>query len=396
MLSVNRDVVVFIHYYFPGYESGGPARSVANIAERLGAEFNFHIVTLGHDLIDKTPYADVVFDTWNVVGAAKVWYMSSAVCGPFLLWRALRKLDDPVLYLNSLFDPGFSLLPLVLMKFGLLGRGAAIVAPRGELSPGALELKAGKKQCFLILARFLGLHRKVLWHASTEMEFADIRTNFFSQVSEKSNNDAFLNTLPICIASDLVIATSSVPAERITNDVVFLSRISRKKNLDYALRVLSKCSENVRFHIYGTIEDELYWDECRRLIADLPAHINVVFHGALSPSAVSATLGQHSLFFFPTRGENYGHVIAEALAAGLPVLLSDQTPWGDVTLAGAGWVMNLADMDAFARVIDTFVILPLDERKAIAAAVQRYATNRLGRPEEIEDTRKLFSRAFER
>lgn len=382
----SRNVVAFMHYYLPGYESGGPLRSLANMVELLGGEFNFHIVTCNHDLLDRNPYPGVPGDCWVRVGQARVWYMTGGFDGAWALLRELRRLGGAPIYLNSLFDPRFSLVPLILAKFGLFGRSKVIVAPRGELSSGALQLKWAKKRLFLALARAMGLYRNVHWHASTEMEQADIASVLFGGQSPQYMN----------VASDLVqvrIQGEDVPE---SSDLVFLSRITRKKNLDYALRVLARCREALTFHIYGTIEDEIYWKECQALVASLPAHIRVVSHGPLKPAEVPQALSRHGLFFFPTRGENYGHVIAEALAACLPVLLSDQTPWNDVATDGAGWAFPLDDIDAFAHAIDDFVRMNARERRAQSEAVRMYARKRLCRSEDIANSRRLFSMALMR
>ena len=54
-------------------------------------------------------------------------------------------------------------------------------------------------------------------------------------------------------------------------------------------------------------------------------------------------------FFFPTLGENYGHVIYEALDSGCPVLISDQTPWRGLSEVGAGWDLPLDKPDLFRQ-----------------------------------------------
>lgn len=379
-----RDVLVFIHHYLPGFEAGGALRSLANTVELLGDEFNFHIVTSNHDLLDRTPYPGVAGDCWVSVGKARVWYVSGRLAGIWALLKALRQLGDAPVYLNSLFDPRFSLLPLLLAKLGLFGE-RVIVGPRGELSAGALQLKSAKKRVFLSVVRALGLYRRVDWHASTVLEKNDIARIFFDGgVPER-----------VHVACDLVTSTAPnlVPAAR-DRGLVFLSRISRKKNLDYALRVLAQCDESLNFHIYGTIEDEAYWDECLSLIADLPAHVRVAFHGAVMPAQVPSILASHGLFFFPTRGENYGHVIAEALAAGLPVLLSDQTPWNDIVEAGAGWVLPLDDAGAFSHAVDRFLRMGSEDHNRMSSAVRAFAGKTLCRPEDVDDSRRLFLQAM--
>ena len=382
--ATSRDIVVFMHYYLPGYESGGPLRSLANIVELLGEEFNFHIVTCNHDLVDRNSYSSVAVDCWVRVGKARVWYMSGSLAGAWALLRELRRHRGAPVYLNSLFDPIFSLVPQMFARLGLFGRCKLIVAPRGELSSGALQLKWAKKRLLLAIARVIGLHKNVRWHASTEMEKVDITDVLFG-----GELPPYMN-----VACDLVSLSSRGVEAPQSRDLVFLSRISRKKNLDYALRVLARCSEALNFHIYGTIEDDLYWKECQHLVAGLPAHVQVFFHGPLRPAEVSQAMSRHGLFFFPTRGENYGHVIAEALSAGLPVLLSDQTPWNDVASNGAGWAFPLGDIDDFVKIVDGFVQMGKQERCAQTEAVRLYAEKRLCTPKHIEDSRRLFNMAL--
>ena len=51
---------------------------------------------------------------------------------------------------------------------------------------------------------------------------------------------------------------------------------------------------------------------------------------------VIETFSKYDVFLFPTKGENYGHVIFEALAGGCIPIISDQTPWNDIEQAGCG------------------------------------------------------------
>ena len=88
-----------------------------------------------------------------------------------------RESDPEVIYLNSLLDYRFGILPLLVTR--TLFRDIPIVlAPCGELSPGALALKRQKKRVFITTFRLLNLHNAVAWHASTDREKADIERVF--------------------------------------------------------------------------------------------------------------------------------------------------------------------------------------------------------------------------
>jgi glycosyltransferase involved in cell wall biosynthesis len=67
---------------------------------------------------------------------------------------------------------------------------------------------------------------------------------------------------------------------------------------------------------------------------------------------IAITVLQRShIFALPTTGENFGHAIFEALAAGRPVLISDQTPWRHLRQAEAGWDIPLNASAEFRNAI---------------------------------------------
>jgi glycosyltransferase involved in cell wall biosynthesis len=88
---------------------------------------------------------------------------------------------------------------------------------------------------------------------------------------------------------------------------------------------------------------------------------------------VPAALARYDFMILPTHNENFGYAILDALAAGCPVLLSDQTPWRDLEAAGAGWTIPLADPERFARTIEACVAMGPDEHARRSAAAHAYA-----------------------
>lgn len=381
-------VLAFLAHYLPGCKAGGPVRSMERIVAALADEFEFHIVTSDRDLLDDAPYPGIAADAWNRVGKAWVYYASPERRGATVWRRLMRETPHDVLYLNSLFDPRFTLRPLLARRRAATRGTPIVLAPRGELSPGALHLKRWKKVPFLGLTRAAGLYRDVLWHASTGEEAQLIRQTFGARAQ-------------IAVARDMsAIAAGSPPSPQADGDsgflrVVFLSRISRKKNLDYALRVLARTTCRIHFDIWGPLEDAAYWRECQDLIRTMPENVAVRYRGVASASDVNRVLAGYDLFILPTRGENYGHVIAEALAAGTPVLLSDTTPWRDLRGLGVGWDLPLDDGEgAFLKAVQEVAAMPLDERADWRRRVRQFALEHLGDPRVVEANRRLFLRAI--
>jgi glycosyltransferase involved in cell wall biosynthesis len=175
--------------------------------------------------------------------------------------------------------------------------------------------------------------------------------------------------------------------------VVFLSRISPKKNLLGALRVLKDVSGDVEFNIYGPAEDAAYWKECKRAIEILPPNVRVRYVGEINHDSVSYVFAEHDLFIFPTFGENYGHVIFEALIAGCPVLISDQTPWRQLKSAGVGWDIPIDDTEQFSAVLQQCVDAGDELYAALRVRAKEYAESHLNNPGIVEANRKLFNLA---
>jgi len=378
-------VLVFSRCYLPGFRGGGPVRSLANLVQALGSECDFRIVTLDRDLEQGPAYPGVRVREWQVVGPAQVLYLPREDVSVRRLAREVTQVSPTVIYLNSIFDSIFTVKVLVARRLGLFPAVPILLAPQGELSVGALGIKSQKKAAYLKVARWLGLHRGLIWQASNDAERAEI-LHTMKEVRQEQ----------VRVAEDLTDAVPVAPFEnggersRGVLRICFLSRISPKKNLDYALQVLAHVKAPAEFTIYGPVEDAAYWAECQALIRRLPPHVRATYGGEVLPAQVRQTLAAHDLFLFPTRGENFGHVIFEALSAGVPVLISDQTPWSDVASHGAGWCAPLQSPELFAHAIEAAsAVLPTD-RDAVARRAIAYAHTKVDRAASSARVLNLF------
>ncbi|MFM8412765.1 MAG: glycosyl transferase family 1, partial [Alphaproteobacteria bacterium] len=241
-------VLVFASHYLPAFRAGGPIRTLANMVGALREEVDFRIFTRDHDFGRPEPLAGVPPREWCDVGGARVFYGSRQDRGGRAIVTLLREVRPDVVYLNSFFDPTFSILPLALRRAGLVERGVIwVIAPRGEFSEGALAIKAEKKRAFLRVASALGLHRGLVWQASSEFEAGRIRSKMgaIAQVIEVAPN----LTAPV---EPLAVASPNRPGEPLA--ACFIGRVSAMKNLRFAIEVVSRVSRPVRFDIYGPIE----------------------------------------------------------------------------------------------------------------------------------------------
>lgn len=357
----------------------------------LSNDFEFWIVTRDRDLNSTAPYPSISIDEWNMVDQAKVFYASPITFSFIGILRLLRSTQYDVLYLNSFFSSTTTMQPLLIRYLGLSRPTPVVLAPRGEFSVGALALKSTKKSFYLASIKWVKLYKGLFWQASSKYEVEDIyRTIPFLKESKSIINAPDL--LPIALkpaggcSADYKNKKVRMPGPL---RVVFLSRISPMKNLDYLLRALNKVNNPVDLSIYGPDEDAPYWALCQDLIKDLPAHVSVTYHGEVIYENVAHTFSEQDLFVFPTRGENFGHVIYEALSVGTSVIVSDQTPW-QADSDGALQVLALEQPEAWTAAINKWAAFDDQAYATMRAATYNYAANYAATSGAVEKNRNLF------
>lgn len=338
-------ILIFIDHYLPGFKMGGPLTSVINLIAHLDNDFEFKIITSDRDMGDIAPYSNIKTNTWISQGKAKINYIKSGILKPFLILKLIRQTKSDIIYLNSLLSPVFSIYIVFLNKIGLIDK-KIVISPRGETYTEALLFKKNKKQIFIKTALFFNLYKNVCWQASSEVEKDFVIKNLKIKPEK------------IVVAQNLTQKTTEIYHPKSIDNtainslkIVFLSRISKDKNIEFTFDVLQKISKDIVFDIYGPIEDEFIWKKCQDKILNLPKNITVTYKGAVDKSDVKKVFSEYDLMFLPTFAENFGHVIVEALSVGTTVLLSDNTPWRNLEQQGFGWDISLQDINVFEEAI---------------------------------------------
>jgi glycosyltransferase involved in cell wall biosynthesis len=372
-------ILVFTNHYLPGFKGGGPIRTIANMINALGDEFKFYIVTLNRDLGEEKQYVNIVSDTWQDIGASKVYYASESIL-LLKIWRIIRDFDGGVLHLNSFFSFQFSIVPLLIT---LISRPDLdiILGPRGEFSLGALQLKPIKKKLYIWISKIFRIYRHVTWQASTEIELLDIRHVFGAEAKIVIATDIASHFEPIQIG----VREGDSPLK-----MIFISRICPIKNLIGCIKILKYVKCPVILNVYGPIEDLNYWHSCQIAAEQLPGHIKFSYGGELCPDQVANLFVQHDLFIFPTLGENFGHVIAEALCCGLPVLINNTTPWRGLADKDLGWDIELESVDLWVACIEACYSKPIMEYSLWRQQIRAWALENIGTEGDVDQSRQLF------
>lgn len=379
-------ILTFIGNYLPGFKAGGMLRTMVNTVDNLNSEVEFRIVTRDRDLGDTKSYENIKIKQWQLVGSAYVYYLSPCSSTFKNIRNLILRTKHDVLYLNSFFDP-FTIKVLFIRKFSRSTFNPIIVAPRGVFASASLKLKYPKKIIFILFARFIGLYKNVTWHASSDFEEVDIM-KIMKIRKEHIHNALDLPTK--FIPDDTLISPMLSHDDNTGLKLVFISRIARVKNLDYALQILRKVKAKVFFDIYGPLEDMKYWMECQELIKQLPENIKVKYLGSVDPNQVVQIFSFYDLFLFPSGGENYGHVIAESLTSGTPVLISDKTPWRNLKNDNLGWDISLDQKDSFIEEIEKFALMSNEVRLKMRVSIKFFVNKHLLDTEVLEANRQLF------
>jgi len=379
-----KRVLVCTASYLPGQKSGGPIRSIANMVAHLSSNFDFYVVTKDRDATDTQSYPGVTPNRWYRVGNARVLYCSSV--GPGTLLRVYREVRPDIISLNS-FQDVFTRIMVLLRRGGALGHTPTLLATRGEFSPGAMEIKRTKKAIYRHSTKLLGLHENLLWQVSTQRERSEL---LLAAPARRLDPDS---VYVACNISDtMVSAVPRVAKESGSVKLAFIARMSEMKNLHFLLELLRDLRGQVQLNLFGPVaeSDIAYWARCKALLAQLPANIMVEYQGSLDHSAVPQVLHDHHFFVLPTRGENFCHAAVESFVNGTPVILSDETPWINLSEVHAGFDISLNDQGRWVAALQECVDM---DRQTYAAYLN--GTREYGRRFSVEEAVKQHITMFE-
>ena len=373
-----KKILIIMGRYLPGYKEGGPVRSTKNLVDQLGNEYDIRVACYDRDSGDKEQYSNIKLFEWNNVGNGLVYYVPEKGFTIRVILDLAKQVD--IIYMWGCLNT-YTIKILALKRIGI-AKNKVVVASMGLFSPKAFRIKYLKKKIVVSMMNFMGLFRNVYWSVTSEMEKNELQ----QQVWAKDEKIYIAEDLPRIVNSE-AIKKAKNPAEL---KVVWISRIAPKKNLSKAIEILEKCKASIEFTIYGPIFDEEYWKLCQNKLSNLPHNIKWEWKGNLDSEKVVETLKGYHVFLFPTLGENFGHVIQEALSAGCPCIISDQTPWQDLYEKNAGYVGALDNINGFVQELEKYAAMNQSEYDFYCNSALDYVVQKS--QESIKNTgyRKIF------
>jgi len=379
-MELMPEILVFIDWFYPGFKAGGPIRSCLNLILHLQNDFEFYIVTRNTDYCDTEPYLGVKANEWtNGPGTSKVMYLSEENINQNKFTEIIHSKKWSVVYLNSFFSPSFTITPLRLLKKNYHGK--VIVAPRGMLATDALALKRNKKLAFMYFSRLAGWYKKVEFQATSEHEKGDIMHWF------PNNKIHFAPALPPYHANKIPEKKSK---EKGVLNILTVARVAPEKNILEACRLVGLMGGVINFTLVGPVYDEVYWEQCLSVTAGYGNHIYFDYKGAMSHEEILALMKTQHVTLQPTLGENFGHTILESFIHGMPAVISDRTPWKNLTIEKGGLAIPLNHSQKFIEALSKYQAMNEEEFKLVSEGAYAYAIEYLKGSEAVQLNRRLF------
>jgi glycosyltransferase involved in cell wall biosynthesis len=327
---------------------GGPSRSVLALSAALARD--------GHDvdLLATVPGAGES----HSVGSLRVrnfhrnW--PHRLCPSSELRAALQTGGPAVIHHHALW-----LRTLHYAHRAALGQGAKLVlSPRGMMSRWAWRHRDWKKKLARALVHPGALEAVHGWHATSVEEEAEIRALGFQQ--------------PVCVAPNGVDAPApaevefaahywrqACPAVTRRPVALFYSRFHEKKRIIELIDAwLEHAPRDWLLLLVGIPQTYTAAMLDAYVMRQSGAGRVQAFEGTRCPPPYAVS----SLFLLPSHNENFGLVVAEAMAHGVPALVTDSTPWRSINAADHGWCVPWSDYPAALRVATALGTSALRER----------------------------------
>lgn len=375
-----RSIVIFVDWFHPAFKAGGPIQSCLNVALVLSENYNVYVLSSNTDLDGYI--LPVVPDKWvSFREGIKVMYVSKKCISVVTINSLFKSINPDVCYFNNIFSIPYTLIPLLFLKFKV-SSPRLVIATRGMVHKGALRIRRTKKLTYFRLLKSLTVFEGMHFHATDIQEKLDIK----KVLGVKDEFVSVIPNIPVGVVND----ADPILKTKGELKLVYISRVSSKKNLAQFIAFLKSVNDSVVLSVYGIIE-ESYWNQCLLEIATLPPNVKVSYKGSIPHSVVRSVLKDHHFFVLPTLGENFGHAIFESFAAGRPVLISDQTPWRNLRAKKAGWDLSLSDDEGWLNVIRYMLLMGQDEFEEFCSGSMALANSFWNKSNYLEQYSKLFT-----
>lgn len=315
--------------------SGGPAAAIVPMCRALRAEgVDVVLATTSHGMARMNTSRSV----YNEVPAR---FFPAQLGGSYKYSRPLAKWlksnvrDFDLVHVHAVFNHASLAAARACREFGV----PYIVRPLGTLDPWSMKQKPTRKRIFWSLAGKKMLQGSAVVH--------------YTAAVEKAATEAYLGINHGQVIALGVEVDESAPAKKAAEHfaalsgvkyVLLLSRLDPKKGVEVLIDAFKSLKDDAwRLVVAGDGPRE-YASSLRERASGSE---NIIFTGWVEGEHKEALLRDASLFVLPSRHENFGLSVMEAMARGVPVLVSPHVNLAcEIEAANAGWIVPPGELSA--------------------------------------------------
>lgn len=342
------------------HAEGGPSRTVAALCRSLADEgARVEIVTGEADFEPGVPV--------HAAGVVRRWGRAQPRPDPFarLLEQRLSATSAAAIH-----DQGIWLgSNRAAARVAARRSARRIVSPRGMLSEWALAHRGGRKRIAWRAYQRSDLEAADALHATSDLEADEIRAAGIG--------------VPIAIVPNGVELPPIAERDRADRDrtrrFLFLSRIHPKKGLETLVDAWRMARPAGWELVIAGPDERGHRAEIERRARGLGAESAIRFRDAVAETDKWSLYRTADVFVLPTSSENFGVVVAEALASSVPVITTRAAPWSSLAERGCGWWTETG-VEPLADAIREAADLPDADRRAMGARGRRLVAERFAWP----------------
>ena len=279
----------------------------------------------------------------------------------------LDKIRPDIIHVNCCWMPGSAL----SQKWAQAKGYKVVLSPHGMLEPWIMQRHYWtKKLPALLLYQKAAVKKADFLHATAESEKDNLlKLGWNNRISVVANG------------VDVGNIEMKSSWER-TGKILFLSRVHPKKGLEFLIEAMSRINGELQCLIAGEGEEE-YIESLKALTLKKGMANRVLFLGGIYGNSKWKYFKDADVFVLPTFSENFGIVVAEALASGTPVITTTGTPWNELNTEHCGWWIDIG-INALVGALNEFLSLSEEELEAMGRngrclVEERYSTSKIAK-----------------
>jgi len=357
--------------------SGGPSHSVTNLCSYLGHVGQFvNLLVIGDEAnCDQWVLPDRQVVKLHCVPKQKIPFFNMSYSPEF--GRKIAKLHQrdnlQIIHDHGLWMPNNKTSAEMAMRLGI----PLIISARGMLEPWALKYHGWKK--------------KIVWRAWQKAAIQSAAVLHATAVEEALNLRALGLKNPITVIPNGVDVPDSCAqhADKPERTVLFLSRIHPKKGILNLVKAWVQLNPVCWKLVIAGPDGGGHQVEIQKIIDDAGFGQKIELAGPVEGDAKWQLYEQASLFVLPSFSENFGIVVAEALATAVPVITTKGTPWSDLIKHECGWWIDVG-VEPLEAALGDAMTLSDAERLAMGQRGRQLVQNNYSWPKIAADMSSTY------